>query len=278
MAGPVMLSFFALSRQKPWAVLLAAFGGATAATLAPTTLRWSSPRPFLDTLTHLVDWSEGSGAGRIAEWRDTFALFKTHPIWGVGPGNWFAEYGLSHRNAHFSHSDVLGLLAERGLIGATLLLALAVVVLRNCPTEQRPAVFASVIAAGGLGVFDSVTQLPAPLLLLSCTCFVGSRADAQPCRDSSSAAAFALLTLLSLSSLVSLRLSTAGADFDRLERAVRFNPLDAELRFQLAEAWLLADDCERACPHIDALRRLLPTHPKLKTLSWCERAPLNDAR
>jgi Flp pilus assembly protein TadD len=78
------------------------------------------------------------------------------------------------------------------------------------------------------------------------------------------AALAAAATAWALAVFASRVLSTADATpFDRLELAARLDPLDGELRVQLAESWASAGRCDLARPHLDAARALLPEHPRL---------------
>lgn len=265
MAGPVLLCFAALNRRDALPLIAAAVSGVAAAALAPVAVAWKSAHPYADSLGRLFEYGSGSGAGRLAEWKASLALFAERPVLGVGPGNWFVEYGLEHGGSHFAHSDWVGFLVERGALGVVLLLALAVALLRR--STQRAMLVPTLLAAAGLGALDSVLQLPAPLLLVSCVAFVGVGPREPVARAPIAAGAFAMIALAAVLTATSLGLSTAAsAPLDRLELAAQLNPLDGELRFTLAEAWASAGHCERAQPHVDALRRLLPRHPKLGAL------------
>jgi hypothetical protein len=190
-------------------------------------------------------------------------LFAAHPLGGIGAGNWFVEYGVHHGGDHFAHSDLVGLLVERGVAGAALWLALGVALLIH---RQQPLVRCTVLGAFGLGLFDSVLQLPAPLLLVTLVAWVGSSAEApvEVRRAPGVAAVAALLAVGTSLSFASHLLSTASSTpFDRLEWASALDPLDGELHVTLAEAWASAGDCPRARRHSDAVRWLIPHHPRL---------------
>ncbi|MGC1188861.1 MAG: O-antigen ligase family protein [Candidatus Acidiferrales bacterium] len=66
---------------------------------------------------------------RIAVWKDTAALIRTHPYWGTGPGsfeNAYTRVQTSHLAARLNHAhdDYLEFAAEWGVPGAALLFAL----------------------------------------------------------------------------------------------------------------------------------------------------------
>jgi hypothetical protein len=75
-------------------ILLALVGGAgaIAALLLPNRLRWSSDDPYLETALGVVNFREGSGRGRVIQFRNSVALALDNPVLGVGPGNWAVEY------------------------------------------------------------------------------------------------------------------------------------------------------------------------------------------
>lgn len=154
LVGPMMLLVFVVltRRREALAVVVAVVGGATLVALAPVMLVWNRAHPYLDSWRRFLDWSSGSGAGRIQEWRDSLVLSAAHPLGGVGAGNWFVEYGVRHGGDHFAHSDLVGLLVERGVTGAALWLALGVAVLVYRP---QPLVRCTVLGAFGLGLFDA---------------------------------------------------------------------------------------------------------------------------
>lgn len=280
---PTALVFLGTTRSvRP---LLVAVAGAAVALASPTLAGWRHARPYVDTFTRLVDWRTGSGAGRLAEWKASLSLWAESPLLGFGPGQWFVEYGVVHRGGHFAHSDLVGLLFERGLLGVALLLGLAgATVHRWRGTRDFPLVLSTLIAGACVGLFDAVLQLPAPLVLVSCIACVGARPGASPHRDRVLAGPFALASAWSVSATASLVLATsASIPLERLELAATLNPLDGELRQTLAEAWTSAGEPERARPHHEALRRLLPRHPWLAVMalkseaSGCAHVPAGRA-
>lgn len=267
LVGPAVLIYFSLRlRTRLVAALVGLLGFAVVLSgLGPSGLRWASSHPLLSSWQRLFDASSGSGAGRLVEWKDSLQLFVEHPLLGVGPGHWYVEYGLGRGADHFAHSDWVALFVERGIVGAALVLLLAMLLLREWIGRREVSgevlVSSTMLAAAGLGVFDSVLQLPAPLLFLGLVCFVGLRGEATPVRAPVAGVGLAVVALLAALSFTSRLLSTADSTpLDRLELAAALDPLDGELRVTLAEAWISAGQCDRAEPHIDALRRLLPRH------------------
>ena len=273
-AVPVALSFIALQRRRAvLGPLVAAVLGGAVALVLPVALAWRSARPYSDTLSRLVDWSSGSGAGRLVEWRASLELFASSPLLGVGPGNWFVLYGVRHGGSHYAHSDAVGLLVERGVVGLGLLVALAVASLWLWRGRDLALVAPVLLAACGLGLLDSVVQLPAPVSMLSAVLFCGVRSGAPSPLVGERAVVrgpwflFVALALPASLATASRFLSSAErAPFEQLELAAKLDPLDGELRFTLARGHASAGDCARAGPHLDALSRLLPAHPQLPAL------------
>ena len=79
-----------LSRLAVIAVMLGI--GVIAAVFVPNTLRWRSQNPYLDSMRGVANFQEGSGAGRLVQYRRSMVLAVQNPILGAGPGNWSVEY------------------------------------------------------------------------------------------------------------------------------------------------------------------------------------------
>jgi len=63
-----------------------------AAVVLPNSLNWRSRSPYLDSVVGMVDYHEGSGHGRVVQYLKTLRLAFSHPLFGVGPGNWPVVY------------------------------------------------------------------------------------------------------------------------------------------------------------------------------------------
>ena len=116
---------------------LAAVAGVCAAITLPNTLNWRSASPYLDSVLGVTNYRGGSGHGRIVQDLNTGRLVVSHPLLGVGPGNWAVVYPrVASRNDPsldpddgmtanpWPSSDWAAFLSERGAI-ATACLALA---------------------------------------------------------------------------------------------------------------------------------------------------------
>ncbi len=113
---------------------LSGAAGAGLAVLLPNHLNWTSDSPYLDSALGLVDYSSGSGRGRVAQYRNSVRMAVANPILGVGPGNWPVHYvefaprgdpsiaddGMTANP--WPSSDWIALLSERGIVAVLALL------------------------------------------------------------------------------------------------------------------------------------------------------------
>ncbi len=171
-------------------LILAAALGVLGALVLPNHLNWKSDSPYLDSVRGVVDYSSGSGRGRIIQYTNTLHMAAAHPVLGVGPGNWpvyYSHFASRHdpslsqsegRPANpWPSSDWMALIAERG-VGAALLFTLAFVGLLltawrhrqedEATVEQHLAPFAlaaALLTTAIVGAFDAVLLLAAPTLI-----------------------------------------------------------------------------------------------------------------
>lgn len=173
-------------------ILGAAAIGVIAAIVLPNTLNWRSPSPYLDSVLGVTNYRGGSGRGRIVQYANTAHLAITHPLLGVGPGNWAVAYprvaspndpSLDVDDGMTSNpwpsSDWAAFALERGL-PATACLALALVGLVIAAGRAADAasadgrldrlvlalaLVATVVAVVTVGALDAVLVLPTPSLV-----------------------------------------------------------------------------------------------------------------
>jgi O-antigen ligase len=166
--------------------------GIVAAVTIPNTLNWRSTSPYLDSVINVTNYREGSGHGRLIQYANTARLAITHPVLGVGPGNWAVAYPKVAPKSDPSldtddgmtanpwpSSDWAAFLSERG-VPATLCLALALLglIVAGARAAARAvddgradrmmlalALAATVLAIIAVGAFDAVLLLPAPSLI-----------------------------------------------------------------------------------------------------------------
>jgi len=108
--------------------------GVALAIFVPNRLNWNSDSPYLDSARAVVDYSSGSGRGRVAQYRNSMSMALANPIVGVGPGNWPVEYvefapdndkslandGMTANP--WPSSDWVAFISERGILAALALL------------------------------------------------------------------------------------------------------------------------------------------------------------
>jgi O-antigen ligase len=270
--------------------------GVLAALFLPNTLNWKSDSPYLDSVRGVVNYTEGSGAGRLIQYSRTLEMSLEHPLLGVGPGNWSLDYPrhAPRDDPSFSRgdgttanpwpsSDWMAWLSERGIPAMVLLgLAFFGIVVgaladwgRAKTTEQSlaaTALLATLIVTVIVGAFDAVLLLPTP------TYFAWSILGAlsPPSRPravfmlSATARLRAMAAVLLLGALVVYR-STAqlgamsvystGPDLDAHEQASRIDPGNYRIHMRLAEVHARQGRCDRAKRHAQRAQKLLPSAP-----------------
>ena len=297
-AGFVLLAAMVLAPAlrrsgRTWLRLLLLVGLAGGAVLGavrlPNALRWNSESPYLDSMRSVANYREGSGRGRLVQYRRSLLLAAKNPLLGVGPGNWSVEYP-GHVPARdpsldrsapgttsnpWPSSDWIAFVSERGL-PAAVLLALAfcgifIAGLRQlfgaAEAERALAaagILATLLATGVAGLFDAVLLLAAPTLLVWTTLGVlWSPRTIQPTRFPRVAvsALFAVSLLAGLGAVRSAgqlaAIALAGST-DRVAAwslAARLDPGNYRVRLRLARD---ANGRETRCTHARAAHALQP--------------------
>jgi O-antigen ligase len=177
------------SRWRLVAVAAALAIAAVAAVLLPNQLDWTTDSPYAQTLSRLTAFGEGSGRGRLIQYRNSIGLTKEDPVLGVGPGNWFVHYPRVASDGDPSYaghqsiptnpwpsSDWVAFLTERGVLGALLLLVTGLSaagrVLSRARSPQSDDAYAAAAVVGLMatavitGMFDAVLLLAAPSYLV----------------------------------------------------------------------------------------------------------------
>jgi hypothetical protein len=160
-----------------------------AAIVLPNSLNWASDSPYLDSARAMVDYTKGSGRGRVAQYRNSLHMAASNPVFGVGPGNWPVEYVRFAPSSDRSltddgmtanpwpSSDWVAFVSERGFLPTVALFAAFVVLffraLRRWGELGNPdAVLAQCVLAGTIvatlvvSAFDVVLVLGAPALIV----------------------------------------------------------------------------------------------------------------
>jgi hypothetical protein len=279
-------------------ILLGVFAGVgaiTALTL-PNHLRWrTDSNPYLETALGVVNFREGSGRGRVIQFRNSVEMAIHSPVLGVGPGNWSVEYpGVADdddpslnsegmTSNPWPSSDWAAFLSERGLPGFVLLvgvyLALGAEAVRKLlaarsATEAREALAlaGTLLVTAVVGAFDAVLLLGAPSLiawgLFGILAPPGSRwriPISEATRHSLlvvAATVGAILVVRSSSQIVAMAMYPEGGSpkgrLRAIERASRADPGNYRLHMRAAATQLDRGNCRRARAHAEAAKYLYP--------------------
>ena len=291
-----------VARSRVIALALAAGIAAGLALVLPNHLEWRSNSPYLDSMRAMTDFREGSGRGRLVQYRNTLRMATDHPAIGVGPANWAVDYpkytfpgdpafdpdDFIPTNP-WPSSDWVALLAERGPLALVVVLvlgaALAVGAWRrwrqNSETTQgleALVALLTLLVLACVSAFDAVLLLPAP------TVFVGALLGAliRPPRRSlltlqlsdllrprlagGVALVGTLLTVQSLGQIAAMAVFTGSGKPATREWAARLDPGSYRIHMLLAYEWRNRGRCNRARPHAEAARMLYPNHPAPRQL------------
>jgi O-antigen ligase len=272
-----------------------ALGGLLVALALPNRLNWRSDSPYLDSLTGVANYKEGSGRGRLIQYDNTLAMALDHPLLGVGPGNWPVHYPKyrSPGDPSFDAEDIIptnpwpssdwmAMLAERGLPATLFLLAVGFSIAlgawarvrsgkHHAPALADLTIVATVIAIVVVGAFDAVILLPAPAFF-ACTVVGALASSARPIRaiplsaiarrrlKIAVAVVGAGLLMHSLSQVTAMALADDGSRA-ALELAAKVDPGSYRIHMRLAQQWRAAGRCDRARPHAERASELFPNHP-----------------
>ena len=316
-AGALVLAWGIWIAQRRWhdprvmrrLSLAAAFAiaGVAAAIWVPNTLNWKSDSPYLDTVTGVVNYRVGSGAGRIVQYTTSLKLAATHPLLGVGPGNWAVAYprvaargdpSIDRDDRMTSNpwpsSDWIAMLAERG-IPASIALALALFglavlaasAMRSSTSleEFLPALalWGTLAATGVVGCFDASLLLAPPTLFV--WAFLGALATPAATRMSlqiSTATAPGLLTVggaivvavaLSVHSaaqLGSMAMFTSATTTGAYVRASMADPGSYRIQLRLAQIGAERGRCDLVRRYGMRAHQLYPAAPEpVRMLGAC---------
>jgi O-antigen ligase len=281
-------------------VVLAAGAGAAAATLLPNTLNWKSDSPYMETARSVVNYKQGSGRGRLVQYKNTARMSLHHPLLGVGPGNWAVVYPKFASSGDPSlteegmtanpwpSSDWMTFLSERGL-PAFVLLALAVAALivdafravREPGDPERTihawALLGTLAVLLVVGTFDAVLLLPPPALVgwallgaLSPPPRERVVVELPPVRRLAAMALVAVLGGLavtrSVGQVAAMGVFEASAHASGVERAAALDPGSFRIQLRLAEAYARRGSCKNVRIHASAARALYPNAPEPKRL------------
>jgi O-antigen ligase len=297
--GAMVLSSALRRDARTWrrlaGVVIFAAGGVAAALLIPNTLRWRSDNPYLDSVTGVVNYEEGSGRGRLLQYERSLRMAARHPLLGVGPGNWPVRYPQhaarsdpsldpSEPGTTFNpwpSSDWVAFASERGFFAVVLLaLVFASIAaagfkrLFGAPDAEQGllsvTLLGTVAAAVIAGMFDAVLLLAVPTVLVWATLGsvwpAGSSALPRPMRGVVVALVIALAAVgavRSAAQLVAMEIYGKTDDRASLQRAARIDPGNYRLRLRLARG----GGREQRCAHAGAAHALFPSAEAARDLT-----------
>jgi O-antigen ligase len=283
-----------------FALPVAAVAGGAAALVLPNTLDWRSDSPYMDTAKSVVNYKEGSGAGRLVQYGNSLKMSVRHPLFGVGPGNWSVEYPRFAANNDPSladdgmtsnpwpSSDWMTFISERGL-ASFVLLALAMLALladglravRDGRTPEDRLAACTLLGTLAIlvvvGTFDAVLLLPVPALaawaLLGALSPPGRERRAITLSMPKRLLVLVLVVVLgglaimrSASQLWAMSVFSATSRTARLEEASAWDPGSYRIHLRLAEAYARQGSCRRVRTHAAAARELYPNASRPRRL------------
>jgi hypothetical protein len=282
-------------RKRVSRLAMAAAAGLLLALVLPNRLNWRSDSPYLDSLTGVANYREGSGRGRLIQYGNTLAMAMHHPVFGVGPGNWPVVYPrfMSPGDPSFHSGDIIptnpwpssdwmAMLAERGFLAPILLLLVGGSLAmgawarvrrgpRDTPALTDLTIVATMIAIGTVGAFDAVMLLPVNTLF-GWTIVGALASSARPIGEIrlnrlsrrylilAAAAVGVLFLWRSSAQVLAMSLFSKGGR-TTMERASRVDPGSYRIHMLLAQTWEAAGRCDRARPHAEAAQALFPNYP-----------------
>jgi O-antigen ligase len=272
-----------------------ALAGLLLALVLPNRLNWRSDSPYLDSLTGVANYKEGSGRGRLIQYGNTLDMALDHPVLGVGPGNWPVHYPryMSPGDPSFDadddiptnpwpSSDWMAMLSERGLPATLLLFAVGGSIAlgawarvrsdrRRMPALGDLTTVATLIALFVVGAFDAVLLLPAPAFF-AWTAVGALATSARPIHEAiltppgrrrltvAGVVVGGVLLLHSVSQIAAMAIA-GGRSREALELAAKVDPGSYRIHMLLATGWRADGRCDRARPHAERARDLFPNHP-----------------
>ena len=294
----------ALLRRRVLQLSNMAMVGLALALLLPNRLNWRSDSPYLDSLTGVTNYKEGSGRGRLIQYGNTLKMAARHPLLGVGPGNWPVHYPrfMSPGDPSFDSDDIIptnpwpssdwmAMASERGFPALLLLALVGVTTALGAWTRVRHSgrrepeladltIVATLLALAVVGSFDAVLLLPIPTFFS--WIIIGTlTATARPIREviltsvsrrwALGAAAIIGFSFVgrSVAETTAMELYDSGK-IRTMELGTRVDPGSYRMHMMLAAIWLRAGRCDRVRPHAEAARQLFPNHPApLRILRSC---------
>ena len=308
MVGGVLMAVLAWRMGDVWTDpgrrrRLFTLGGASAVAVVaaltlPNALEWKSDSPYLDSVKGVVNYKEGSGAGRLVQYRNSLRMSAAHPVLGVGPGNWAVAYPkYASRNDPslnedgmtsnpWPSSDWVAFVAERGVLAVVMyvlallgLLVAAWLRARDATTAHERlgavALAATVVIASIVGAFDAALLIAIPALFV--WSIVGALSPAGKPRIvvsrqvrgpilGAAVVVAVLVVLRSTGQIAAMAAYTSATTTSQAARAALLDPGSYRIDMRLAESYAARGDCGRVRQYAGAARELFPNAPGPKRL------------
>ncbi|HET7563595.1 MAG TPA: O-antigen ligase family protein [Gemmatimonadaceae bacterium] len=318
LVGTVPLALVAWMVRRRWRdartgtrlkwLALAVGVGVLAAVSLPNTLDWRSDSPYLDSMVGMVNYNEGSGRGRLIQYRNSLHMARAHPWLGVGTGNWSVEYPrfAARNDPSISHSDGMtanpwpssdwaAFVSERGVPAVALLVLALMGLAVNAVRQMRHArdseqylaglaLGATVVVTVAVAAFDAVLLLPAtsiiawPMLGALSATPERTRAGFDLCGRRRTWTMIGVLAIgvlfaaRSASQIVAMSIASSSSRLATIEQASRADPGSYRLHMQLAESYARRGACGSVRRHAGVAHDLYPHAPEpRRLLAECRR-------
>lgn len=280
--------------RRTFALAFVAVLAGGAAILLPNALKWRADNPYLESVQGVAAYKEGSGHGRLVQYRQSLKMTLFHPLLGVGPGNWPVLYPkyAAHDDPSLDNgdngmtsnpwpsSDWIAFISERGplaagvLAVALLLLAhRALLQLRTAATFDEAlhaAALLGVLAGAGIaGAFDAVLLLGFPATIVWAA--LGALAPVAPEAPSRRFALAPALILVivaigatrSTLQLAAMEIYATESGRGAMTRASTLDPGSYRIHLRLARS----GNRKQRCEHARAAHELYPQAELAKRLA-----------
>jgi O-antigen ligase len=282
-------------------ILLTAFIVGAIAVVIPNTLEWNSDSPYLDSAKNVVDYSSGSGRGRLAQYRNSLGMAMDNPVFGVAPGNWpvryqryapggdksLAESGMTANP--WPSSDWVAFVSERGAVAAVALLGVFALLflssLRRWSELGNPdavllrlALAGTIVTTMVVSLFDAVLLLPAPAFLVwmilgAAACERRSGRVIELEKNRRRVISFAVIAIALMGAVRSatqtmamVAVGTGGRTAGWVSGA-NWDPGSYRINQRVAEIYANRGKCGKARPYVRQALDLFPSSPPARRLA-----------
>jgi O-antigen ligase len=293
--GPALLAD-SDSRRRMRRALAAIVVSVIVALVMPNALDWRSDSPYLDSMKGVVDYREGSGRGRLAQYANSIKMAERHPLLGVGAGNWPVIYpkfappndpSLADATGMTANpwpsSDWIAAVSERGwaavvaLASFVLLLFFSALRVRYDPARSSEQRLAATVGGGVVliaaleGGFDAVLLLPTPAIVVMAAAgalilpaAAGRVISPSPAKKFAGGMGFAAFMIaacvMSDRRVEAMKLYEVGTSA-AIESALSKDPGSYRIQMRAADYFVSRGQCAKARTHALSARALFPSSP-----------------